>query len=462
MREIGDLGEALAQLLELRPAHSRETYMRRPAGGADGRTQAGGPEGELRGRPLPPVCRTSSGDGGRGLYPPPCRARTRQRLSMGIQTFVSLEHCKSDDISLQPASMISRSRRWAAAFVIGGRAFAASSRSDADGCRRRSSAISTRCSGRASRSTALIASTCSCAARALRTRFASSAFASRFASRPERGEDGVLLEPQRRVPRSGEGEHVGDRLVTLRVGDGVRPPLGDVAAATSSRAATSARNRAPSSPPARSSRCGSRGPGERARARGARRAGRRRGSTSARRRASAAVRAVRRTGRARRPRAAPRGRARRRRRAAGTASRGRTPAGGRCGSRSGRRGRAGGRTPAARPPSSPGRGARRPSRRAGARRRRRGRAPTARRGGSSAAPARSARARRGGRQRATCFERQQPALVLHAELAPAAEPVRGRRRGARAGTARARSGRRTSRPRARRPGGRRARPARRR
>ena len=129
--------------------------------------------------------------------------------------------------------------------------------------------------------------------------------------------------------------------------------------------------------------------------------------------------------RARRPRAARRARDRRRRRAAGTSSRGRTARRSRCGSRTARRGRAGARRRGARSRSPPGRGGRRPCRRADATRRRRGRAPRARPGSSSAAPERSARARRGGRQRATSLELQQSPLVVDAELAPAADPVRG-------------------------------------
>ena len=74
------------------------------------------------------------------------------------------------------------------------------------------------------------------------------------------------------------------------------------------------------------------------------------------------------------------------------------------------------------------RGGRRRCRPAGARRRTRGRAPRARPAGSSAAAARSAPARRGGRRRATsradAFEREQPPLVLDAEVAVGADPVR--------------------------------------
>ena len=65
---------------------------------------------------------------------------------------------------------------------------------------------------------------------------------------------------ERRVPRAGEREQVGDRLVALRVGDRVRRGARRRASATSSRAAISAMNRAPSTRLARSSRCGSRGP----------------------------------------------------------------------------------------------------------------------------------------------------------------------------------------------------------
>ena len=211
----------------------------------------------------------------------------------------------------------------------------------------------------------------------------------------------MLLQPQRGVTGAGEGEDVGDRLVALRVGDGVGAPFGNaqphVLAGRDVGDETCAFD-----PARRAVRDAGRAGRTATPRRGWLRADRRRGSMNARRRVSAACRAAPRTRTARRPRAARRARARRRRRAAGTSSRGRRSGASRCGSPSAPRGRAGARRRAGRSPSRPGRGGPRRSRRADARPPRRGRAPTARPGSSSAAPVRSARARRGGRQRVTC------------------------------------------------------------
>ena len=148
--------------------------------------------------------------------------------------------------------------------------------------------------GSASSSSERIASSCRCAARAVRTRFASSAFASRFASRAVAATTACSSSAQRRLARAREREQVADRLVPLRVGDRVRAPLGDAqrdALARGDVGEELARRRARSRPQLEMRVARAR---ERAARRAARRAGRRRGSTSGRRRASAAARAARR------------------------------------------------------------------------------------------------------------------------------------------------------------------------
>ena len=160
LRQIRDLGEPLPQIVELRLAHERETYMRRAGRCRDKATAD--LAGRREGSEDDPSLRLSGIERRRrtGSVSTVGRARARQGMSMGTRTFVSLEQLQIGQHQFAARTVISRRRRWAVPFVIGGRALAASSRSEADGCRRRSSAISTRCSGSASSPTALIASTC--------------------------------------------------------------------------------------------------------------------------------------------------------------------------------------------------------------------------------------------------------------------------------------------------------------
>ena len=104
------------------------------------------------------------------------------------------------------------------------------------------------------------ASSCSCAARLVRTRFAWSAFASRFASRPRRGDDGALLERERGVAGAGGGEDRPIASSALRVGDGMPAASSDAERELRRRPRPPRGTRAPSSEAVRSSRCGERGP----------------------------------------------------------------------------------------------------------------------------------------------------------------------------------------------------------
>ena len=234
----------------------------------------------------------------------PCSsgAGFRPRPSPTVRSVVPRRGRSSSELPLRPAPTLSpacepldrgHAVMCAAALVIGGRHLAASSARESDGCLTRSDAISLRaCSAGASTSSCPIAWSCWRAAWTVRLTFASSAFASRLASRPRGGDDGVLVEAQRRLARAGQREQVGDRLAALRVRDRVRAPLerrerdafarGDLGEEPRAVEAVGAELevRRPAGPRA-------------SRRRAARRAGRRRGSTSARRRASAGVRAAR-------------------------------------------------------------------------------------------------------------------------------------------------------------------------
>src|SRR5581483_10931759 len=118
-------------------------------------------------------------------------------------------------------------RRWAAEREIGGLAFAASSPSGADGWRSRRRATSAS-SGRqlveverADRFELLVRG----AGGALEVRLVGVREPVRLGARG--GEEGVLLELQDGVAGACEREQAGDRLVALRVGDGVAAALGD-------------------------------------------------------------------------------------------------------------------------------------------------------------------------------------------------------------------------------------------
>ena len=360
-----------------------------------------------------------------------------------------------------------RRRRWTEAFVLGGSHLAASSRSDKRRMADPEAGDLVQAVGqpleRARRLSARIASSCSCAARLVRTRFAWSAFASRFASAARGGDDRPLLEGEHRVSRAGGAR--GSASIASRpfaYATAWRPRSRTPSRAPRGGGDASAGTRRP-----RARRCGARGAATAAprasRRRAGRRAGRRRGSTSGRRRASAAARAAHaarqdaRLGERReRVRVAcdvqlVARRAVERAAAVGPdlrvdaelaqererAPRDRRTCRGRGGARS-RRGRAGGRS------------------------RRSGRAPRSRRAGSTPrVGAIAASSARRSSESAMAFEREEPALVLDAERAVAADPAGARRRGGRARRARSGSRRRTCRPPAPRAAGRRARRARR-
>ena len=176
------------------------------------------------------------------------------------------------------------------------------------------------------------ASSCRCAARLVRTRFAWSAFASRFAS----------ARISATTLRSSSAEHGVDDSRRER-GSPRSPPIPSRtrararAVATRSRTSSRRADGAEERRRRRASACGPRGAASAApsasRRRGTRRAGRRRGSTGVRRRGRADGRAAdARASRTPASRERSRVRAPCPRRAAGSASRGRTPAPRRCGS----------------------------------------------------------------------------------------------------------------------------------
>ena len=152
-------------------------------------------------------------------------------------------------------------RWWAAALVIGGRHLAASSASESDGWRRRRSAISWSFAGSASRSSRRIASSWRWAAltRALHVRLVG--VREPVCLRARRGDDRVLVEPERGLARAREREQVGDRLAATSR----RRPRGRAARATPqldalARGDAGEQLRARRGSLARSSRCGARGP----------------------------------------------------------------------------------------------------------------------------------------------------------------------------------------------------------
>ena len=195
---------------------------------------------------------------------------------------------------------------------------------------------------------------CACAERLWRTRFAWSAFATRFASARKPGDDRTFLEGENGLRRAGDGEECLDRIPALRVCRRVTLSVEDTHPDARGRGdaaherGTGVERRAhlevrPPRPAA-------------SRRRGMRRAGMRSDSTAARRRGPAGGRAAARHGPTRRP---GRGSSI----ACGDPATsswcgppGRTRGGGRCGSRRGRGAPAGSRTPAARLAARRGRG----------------------------------------------------------------------------------------------------------
>ncbi len=116
------------------------------------------------------------------------------------------------DLNPMLPSTSARSRRCAAAFVIGGRHFRASSDSGRLGWRSRSSAISWSFGGRPSTSTPRIASSWACAARARPDEVRAVGVREPVRARPRRGDDRLLVEPQRDVARTRGRDDVRDRL----------------------------------------------------------------------------------------------------------------------------------------------------------------------------------------------------------------------------------------------------------
>ena len=289
---------------------------------------AGGPE---RGSSEDDLARRITGAGGDGEAGSVSTRRKRARTPPTLE-YGDVDSCFARAVANPPLSLqrASRSRAGAGArppCVIGGRAFAASSRSEADGMAQAQLGDLDEVLGQrvepdgVDRLDLLV-----CRARAAHeVRLVGVREPVRV--RAERGEDGVLLEPQRRVARAREREHVGDRLVALRVGDRVRAPLGDAERHVLAGGDVGDEARA-LDPARRAARDADRAGPTASPPRGSLRAGRRRAAAGAPDDAFRRLRrAARRMTRARRPRAGPRARARRPRRAAGSASRGRTHGG---------------------------------------------------------------------------------------------------------------------------------------
>ena len=312
--------------------------------------------------------------------------------------------------------------RWcAAAFVIGGLHFFASSASESAGCFMRSTAISWSFRGSASTSSCLIASSCCWAAsdRALHVRLVGVGQA--VCVGPGRGDDGVLVETQRRLAGAGEREEVGDRLARLRVCGRVSAALDhlerDAVARRDVREERGAFAVGGPNLEVRRVRAGQ--------AAGAEESAAEVGAAAA----GAAEDALRRPA----ERGAARGEHARlaERRRLGrpdvemeleAGARGRTHGAGRCGSPSGCRGRAAAGRPASPRPASTGRARpTAPRGRGGARFPRHGRGPTARPACSSAGRARSPRARCAARQRATCSSASM--RRLYSTPSPPNEPI---------------------------------------
>ena len=106
----------------------------------------------------------------------------------------------------------------------------------------------------------------------------------------------MLLEPERGVPRAGDGEHGADRIVALRVRERMAPRARPRRASHPRGVRRPATNRAAFDATRSGSRDAGRAGRRASRRRAARRADTRRGSTTARRRASAEPRAARPSG----------------------------------------------------------------------------------------------------------------------------------------------------------------------
>src|SRR5580765_106246 len=91
------------------------------------RFAGGGPERELRGRPPSPDERPRDCGAERGLYSPPRRVRTAS-TEYGYDSRRCARELANQVLFCSARRTIALSRRWAAAFVSGGRAFAPSSR----------------------------------------------------------------------------------------------------------------------------------------------------------------------------------------------------------------------------------------------------------------------------------------------------------------------------------------------
>ena len=178
---------------------------------------------------------------------PPSRARsgTRRRMGSGSParerepTAVEYGGQASGPQPAAPgASASSRaratrraSRPAIAALVTGGSALAASSLSDSEGWRSRSSAAALKLGARASSAprsrSARAASSCARAALLCRTRLAWSAFASRFASARRPATSARSSSVEHRLRRPGDGEIGLDRVPALRIGGRMRIAVDD-------------------------------------------------------------------------------------------------------------------------------------------------------------------------------------------------------------------------------------------
>ena len=184
-------------------AQVAEAGLRRPQ--AVGQTsEAGGWEGWLRGRPPLRFCHAQDRDDGRGLYPPPEEHGPALAASMTIE-----RRWKARKILQEFARSTSfRNRRWTAALLAGGRTRARARAARATGGAR----AAPRSPGAAGTAAPAVRPArapgrrviCSCAARLVRTRFAWSAFASRFARDFVSRHDGLLLEDEREIARAGQ------------------------------------------------------------------------------------------------------------------------------------------------------------------------------------------------------------------------------------------------------------------
>ena len=251
-----------ASLAARRPSAAAQQSRRRELGRL--RARCGGPEGKLRGRPPPPVeprsgpWRRTGSESGAG------RARTRRSEYERPLPGIANRSAKGVSRAAMLAASF-RKRRCAAAFVAGGRHFA---RELAQRERRMAHAqlgdlAQTRrevAEARRSRASRRTARSCSCAARLVRTRFAWSAFASRFARARVAPMTARSSSASTASPAPASGEHVLDRLARpsrtrRRAGRGrgrraARPPPPRAARGTPRLRGSALRI----------SRCGARGP----------------------------------------------------------------------------------------------------------------------------------------------------------------------------------------------------------